>query len=293
MPARRPPDPFAPFEWRVAHGRQIELGARSVIMGVVNVTPDSFSDGGLFVDTARAVEQAHRLVQEGAAIIDIGGESTRPGAADTDAAEEQARVLPVIEALASADGTLISIDTWRADTARRAIEAGAHIVNDIKGLRGDTLLAGVIAEHRAGCIIMHNGRGSEALSDVVADQRRLLEEGLSIAARAGIEREAIILDPGFGFAKDAGYNLELLARIGELTELDAPLLIGTSRKRFIGHATGREAGERDIGTAATSVVARLKGGAIFRVHDARANKDALAIADAVIEAERSSGEAKA
>ena len=286
-------DPFAPFVWRIAHGRTLELGPRAVIMGVINVTPDSFSDGGLFCDTARAVEQALRLVEEGAAIIDIGGESTRPGAGETDAAEEQARVLPVIEALAGAAGPVISIDTWRAETARLAIEAGAHIVNDVKGLRGDPQLAGTVAAHEAGCIIMHNGRGLERLDDVIEDQRVLLEEGLSIARKAGIADEAILLDPGFGFAKDAGHNLELLARVGELNALGAPLLIGTSRKRFIGHATGRDAEDRDIGTAATSVVARLKGGAVFRVHDARANKDALAIADAVIQADRDRGVAVA
>lgn len=277
-------DPFAPFRWRLAHGREIELGPRAVIMGVVNVTPDSFSDGGLFADTQAAVDQAGRLSEEGAAIIDIGGESTRPGAAETSAAQEQDRIMPVIEAVAAkGEGAIVSVDTWRAETARMAVAAGAHIVNDIKGLRGDPGLAPVVAETGAGCVAMHNGRGLPQLDDVVEDQYVLLEEALDIARRAGIDRQSLLLDPGFGFAKDAEYNLVLLARLGELHALARPMLIGTSRKRFIGHVTGREAAERDIGTAATSVVARLKGGAVFRVHDVAANRDALAVADAMIE----------
>lgn len=273
-------------KWKLAHGRHLSLGPRAVVMGVLNVTPDSFSDGGSFVALDRAVEQARRMASEGAAIIDIGGESTRPGADPVSAAQEQARVVPVIEALAGEPDLLISVDTYREETARLAIAAGAHIVNDVWGLQREPAIARLAAETGAGLVIMHTGREREKLSDVIADQFAFLGRSLEIAREAGVEDDQIVLDPGFGFAKNADENLELMARFSELATLNFPLLAGTSRKRFIGHVTGRDAEDRDAGTAATSAILRLKGAALFRVHNVAINMDALAFADAMLARER-------
>ncbi len=272
-----------PTVWKLAREREIVLGPRAVIMGILNVTPDSFSDGGRFVDVAAAIAHAHRMAGEGAQIIDVGGESTRPGADPVSASEEQDRILPVIEAL-SGEGLIVSVDTWRAETAAAALAAGAHIVNDVHGLQRDPAIADVAAMGRAGLVIMHTGRDREKQADVIADQRTFLSRSLEIAREAGVEAERIMLDPGFGFAKDERENIELIARFGELQALGWPWLIGTSRKRFIGAITGREAAERDAGTAATSVVLRLAGAAVFRVHDVAINADALAMADAILAA---------
>lgn len=275
---------FAPVVWPLAHGRSIELGPKAAIMGVLNVTPDSFSDGGRFEKIEAALAQARRMTAEGAAIVDVGGESTRPGAAKVDASEEQRRILPVIEALAREGKALISVDTWRAETARLAVAAGAHIVNDVWGLQREPDIARVAAETGAGLVVMHTGREREKLADPIADQVAFLSKSLAIAREAGVADAAILLDPGFGFAKEtAADNLALMARLGELHALGRPLLVGTSRKRFIGAVTGREAADaRDAGTAATSVILRLQGAAVFRVHDVATNADALAFADAMI-----------
>ena len=274
---------FDLVSWPLAHGRALELGRKSVIMGVLNVTPDSFSDGGLFLRVEDALEQARRMIGEGAGIIDIGGESTRPGAAVVDAAEEQRRILPVIEALAADGAALISVDTYRAETARAAIRAGAHILNDVWGLQREPEIARVAAETGAGLVVMHTGREREKLPDPIEDQNAFLSASLAIARAAGVAQDRIVLDPGFGFAKEtADENLDLMARFSELHALGRPLLVGTSRKRFIGAVTGRSAPEaRDIGTAATSAILRLQGAVIFRVHDVAANADALAVADAM------------
>jgi dihydropteroate synthase len=275
--------PFQPTEWRLAHGRHVTLGTRAIIMGVLNVTPDSFSDGGAFLDFAAALAQARRMIGEGAVIIDVGGESTRPGAQPISAADEQARVLPVIDALTRDGDALISIDTYRAETARLALEAGAHIVNDVWGLRREPEVAAVAAETGAGLVIMHTGRAREKRPDVIDDQHFFLGGSLDIAKAAGVERDRIVLDPGFGFNKEtAEENFELMARFEELHRLGFPLMAGTSRKRFIGVATGREPHARGPGTAATSAILRLKGAALFRVHDVAINRDALAVADAML-----------
>ena len=254
-----------------------------MVVGVLNVTPDSFSDGGLFDAPEAALAQARRMIGEGARIIDVGGESTRPGAAAISASEEQARILPVIEALARSGDVLISVDTYRAETARLAVAAGAHIVNDVWGLQREPDIARVAAETGAGLIIMHTGRDREKLPDVIADQFAFLERSLEVARRNGIADDRIVLDPGFGFAKEtAQENLELMARFSELHALGFPLMAGTSRKRFIGTVTGRDAADRAAGTAATSVILRLKGAHLFRVHDVAINVDALAMADAML-----------
>ncbi|MGL4196292.1 MAG: dihydropteroate synthase, partial [Allorhizobium sp.] len=231
--------------WRVGHGRSLDLSERGAIMAIVNVTPDSFSDGGLHADVEAAVAHALACVEEGAVILDIGGESTRPGAAEVTPEEEMARVVPVISALRQKTDALISIDTYRAATAQAAVEAGAHIINDVHGLQREPEIAAVAAAAGAGLCIMHTGRGREKLFDPIADQRHFLGLSLDIAARAGVARETIVLDPGFGFAKETTEeNMDLMIRFEELHDFGLPLLAGTSRKRFLGALTGREARDR-------------------------------------------------
>ena len=278
--------PFDPFDWRLAHGRHLELGPRGLLMAIVNVTPDSFSDGGRFDSADRAVARAILCLEDGADIVDIGGASTRPDAAPVTAAEEQDRILPVIEALAGATDAIISVDTYRAETARLAVAAGAHIVNDVHGLQREPGIARVAAGTGAGLCIMHTGRDRQKLPDVVEDQYLFLGRSLEIAREAGVPREAMVLDPGFGFAKDTEENLELMARFGELFGYELPILAGTSRKRFVGAVTGRDADARDVGTAATTALLRVGGAAVFRVHDVAINRDALAMADAMLAARR-------
>ncbi|MFN3318166.1 MAG: dihydropteroate synthase [Allorhizobium sp.] len=273
--------------WRVGHGRSLDLSERGAIMAIVNVTPDSFSDGGLHADVEVAVAHALACVEEGAVILDIGGESTRPGAAEVTPEEEMTRVVPVISALRQKTDALISIDTYRAATAQAAVEAGAHIINDVHGLQREPEIAAVAAAAGAGICIMHTGRGREKLADPIADQRHFLGLSLDIAAHAGVARETIVLDPGFGFAKETTEeNLDLMIRFAELHDFRLPLLTGTSRKRFLGALTGREARDRDAATAATTVALRLKGASVFRVHNVAINRDALVIADAMLSAER-------
>lgn len=254
-------------------------------MGVLNVTPDSFSDGGRHADHAAAVSHAERMIAEGADIIDIGGESTRPGAEPVSAEAEQARILPVIAQLAARGDIILSVDTYRAETARRAVAAGAHIVNDVWGLQRDPAIARVAAETGAGLVIMHTGRDRDRLPDVIEDQRLFLGRSLEIAAGAGVAPEQIALDPGFGFAKTPDENLALIARFAELRAFGYPLVAGTSRKRFIGAVTGRDGDLRDQGTAATSAILRLRGADVLRVHAVAINRDAVAMADAVLASE--------
>ncbi len=268
--------------WSLAHGRDLALGERAVVMGILNVTPDSFSDGGRFDRPGAALAHAQRMLEEGADIIDIGGESTRPGAEPVTAADEQRRILPVIEQVARLSGAIVSVDTYRAETARLAIDAGAHIVNDVWGLSKDIAIASLAASTGAGLVIMHTGREREKRADVIEDQKAFLGGSLKAAADAGVKESQTVLDPGFGFGKDADENLALMARFEELRDLGYPQLVGTSRKRFIGSVTGRDGDERDIGTAATSVALRMKGAAIFRVHNVAMNRAALDMADAVL-----------
>ncbi len=268
--------------WHLAHGRTLGLGPRCLVMGILNVTPDSFSDGGRFADRASALAQARRMIGEGADIVDVGGESTRPGADPLSPEEEQARVLPVIEDLAAESEIVISVDTYRAETARRALQAGAHIVNDVHGLQKDEKIASLAAEWGAGLAVMHTGRDRKKLADPIDDQIHFLTRSLKIARSAKVEDNRIVLDPGFGFAKNAVENLAIVARFEELRQLGFPFLVGTSRKRFVGSVTGRDGDVRDIGTAATSAILRMKGADIVRVHNVAVNIDAVRMADAVL-----------
>jgi dihydropteroate synthase len=259
-----------------------------VIMGIVNVTPDSFSDGGLFLDAGAAVEHGRALAAEGAAVLDVGGESTRPGAEPVPAEEERERVVPVIERLAAdAAAARISVDTTKAAVARAALDAGASIVNDVSAFRFDPELAGVVAEGGAGCCLMHmlgeprTMQEDPRYGDVVSEVKAFLEERLAFAVAEGVPEEHVWLDPGIGFGKTVEHNLELLRRLGEIVAIGRPVVVGTSRKSFLGKlAGGRDEGQRLPGTIATNVLALERGASVFRVHDVAQNRDALAVAAA-------------
>lgn len=278
-------NPFAARQWQLGGGNMLTLGPKGLLVGVLNVTPDSFSDGGDNLDPEAAVRSATEMAAEGAAILDIGAESTRPGAAPIDGAQERARLMPVLEAVRAAlPDVPVSVDTYRAETAHAALEAGAQIVNDVWGLQRDPWIANLAAETGAGLIVMHTGRERDVLADPIEDQHAFLSRSIEIALAAGVRDAQIVLDPGFGFAKDPAHNAALMARFGELHALGYPLLVGTSRKRFLGHFTGREAHGRDVATAATTALLRAAGAALFRVHDVAMNADALAMADAMVAA---------
>ena len=268
-------------------GKTLTLGRRTHVMGILNVTPDSFSDGGCYLDVQRAVDHAKLMVSEGATLVDIGGESSRPGASSVSAAEELARVIPVISAVADTIDVLISVDTSKADVAREALEAGAHIVNDITALRGDVEMASVVARMEAGLILMHmkgtprTMQQAPQYEDVVHDVRSSLGESIKIAEAQGVAAERIIIDPGIGFGKTTEHNLELLKRLAEFQSLNKPLLIGTSRKSFIGNVLELPVTERVEGTAATVCWAIAHGADIVRVHDVKANVRAARMTDAL------------
>jgi dihydropteroate synthase len=257
------------------------------LMGVVNVTPDSFSDGGLYLDPGAAIRHGEELVADGAAILDVGGESTRPGAASVAVEEELRRVVPVVAGLAGL-GVEISVDTSKAAVAAAAIDAGATIVNDVTALRGDPEMARLVADTGVGVVLMHMAGDPRTMQvdprydDVVAEVRDFLAERLAAALAAGIEESKIWLDPGIGFGKTDRHNLELLRGIGELTVLGRLVLVGTSRKGFIGRADGSGAGDRLGGTIATSILAAAAGASVLRVHDVRELAEALKLADAVL-----------
>jgi dihydropteroate synthase len=257
-----------------------------LVMGVINVTPDSFSDGGLFLEADAAVDQGERLAGEGADLLDVGGESTRPGSEGVSAEEELRRVLPVVERLAGA-GHRISIDTAKAGVARAALDAGAAIVNDVTAFRREPELAGLVAERGAGCVLMHmlgeprTMQDDPRYDDVVSEVKAFLEERLAFAVGEGIAEERVWLDPGIGFGKTVEHNLELLRRLDEIVAIGRPVVVGTSRKSFLGKLTGgRDEGERLPGTIATNVIALERGASVFRVHDVAQVRDALAVAAA-------------
>ena len=258
-----------------------------LVMGVVNVTPDSFSDGGLWLDPDKAIAHGRQLLDEGAGILDVGGESTRPGAEPVTAEEEIRRTEPVVRALAEG-GATISIDTTKAEVAQRAIEAGATYVNDVSAFRFDPSLADVVAESGAQCCLMHmrgeprTMQDDPQYDDVVSEVKRHLEERLTEAVRRGIQEDKIHLDPGIGFGKTLDHNLELLRRLDEIVALGRPVVIGTSRKSFLGRLTGREVHDRVAATVATNVLAYEKGARIFRVHDVAPTRDALVVTAATM-----------
>jgi dihydropteroate synthase len=256
------------------------------LMGVVNVTPDSFSDGGQYLDPAAAVRHGEKLARDGAVILDVGGESTRPGAVEVDEAEELRRVEPVVRALAG--GTTVSIDTSKLTVAEAALDAGASIVNDVTAFKRDPEMAGLCAERGVGAVLMHMPGNPRTMQedprydDVVDDVRAFLAERIEYAVGEGIAAERIWVDPGIGFGKTLEHNLELLRRLGELRELGRPLVVGTSRKSFIGKVDGSDVEDRIGGSIATSVLAAAEGADVLRVHDVAEMAQALAVADAVL-----------
>jgi dihydropteroate synthase len=263
------------------------------LMGIVNVTPDSFSDGGRYLSAREAIEHGRSLVAEGARIVDIGGESTRPGAEPVEAAQELRRVQPVVEGLAAADwGSArpqISIDTSKALVARASLQAGASLVNDVSALRGDRQMAAVIAETGAECCLMHMRGDPRTMQqdprydDVVDDVKAFLAERLEFAVRAGIAEDRVLLDPGIGFGKTLDHNLQLLARLDEIVALGRPVVVGTSRKAFLGRIGGDADGPRRLaGTIASNVLALERGASVFRVHEVAPVREALAVAAATL-----------
>ncbi len=260
---------------------RIDLG-RPVVMGVLNVTPDSFSDGGLYLDPSAALDHAARLVEEGAAIVDIGGESTRPGAARVPAGEESRRVIPVVQRLAATLRVPVSVDTRKPEVMREALAAGAAMVNDVSALQAPGALEAVVASDAAICLMHMQGdpatmQASPRYADVVAEVREFLRARVAACAAAGIARERIAVDPGFGFGKTLDHNLALLAGLADLAADGIPVLAGLSRKRMIGALTGGAEGDRLAGSLAAAVVAAINGARIIRAHDVRPTVDALAV----------------
>jgi dihydropteroate synthase len=255
-------------------GRSLALGERTLVMGIINVTPDSFSDGGVLLDAERAVDAGVRMEAEGADLLDVGGESTRPGAQALSEAEERSRVLPVIEALLKRVSIPVSVDTYKAGVADAALSAGASMVNDISGLRYDPALGPVVARHGAPLVLMHTrGRSHDmyqhaSYHDLVGEVLDELRESLAFATGAGVARDHLLIDPGLGFAKEAPHSYEVLARLSEFSELGRPILVGPSRKSFLAKAVGRTvpAQERDWATSAAVAACVLAGAHIVRVH---------------------------
>ncbi|WP_025323138.1 dihydropteroate synthase [Deferrisoma camini] len=270
------------FRW---HGGVLRLDGRPLVMGILNVTPDSFSDGGDYFDREAALDRALQMVEEGADLLDVGGESTRPGAPPVPLEEEERRVVPVIEHLAHRVGVPISVDTYKAGVARRAVEAGAALVNDVSGLRMDPAMAGTVAGLGAGLVVMHmrgdprTMQSDTRYADLVGEIFRALEESVDRAVEAGVDRARVWVDPGIGFGKSAEQNLVLLRRLAEFRSLGCPVLVGASRKSFIGRTLGIEdPKDRLEGSLAAAVVAVWNGARILRVHDVRATRRAADLA---------------
>ncbi|MFY2563077.1 dihydropteroate synthase, partial [Corallococcus terminator] len=269
--------------------RTFEWGSRTYVMGVVNVTPDSFSDGGRYLSAEAAIEHGLAMADAGADLLDVGGESTRPGSQPVTAEQEVARVLPVVEGLRARTSVPLSVDTTKAAVARAVLKAGAHLVNDITGFRSDPELAHAVAEANAACCLMHiqgtpdTMQRAPGYEDLVEEVLDFLDASVAMATSAGVTRERILLDPGIGFGKTFDHNLYLLRRLGELRVSGLPLLVGTSRKGFLGALTGgKPAGERLAATLGSVAAMAVLGGAdVVRVHDVAEARDALAVADAI------------
>ncbi len=260
----------------------LEFGKRTYIMGILNVTPDSFSDGGDFTDLEEAIHHAKEMVSDGADIIDIGGESTRPGAAFVNSEVELERVLPVLKRLVKEIKVPISVDTYKASVARKVLEAGAHIINDIWGLQKDPEIANVIAEYEVPVIIMHNRIDTEYKNDIMEEIVTFFNQSISIALNAGIKANNIILDPGIGFGKTLEQNIIVMKRLGELNDLGYPILLGTSRKSLIGKTLNLPPKERVEGTLATTTMGIIQGIDIVRVHDIKENIRVAKFTDKII-----------
>ena len=278
------------FRIALPNGAALELGRRTLVVGVVNVTPDSFSDSGLHYKVEHAVERALQMQADGADIIEVGGESTRPGSARISAADELARIAPVLKELGKQLRTPIAVDTYKSEVARAALDLGASLINDVSALRFDSGIADVVAQARAALVLMHM-RGEPATMqklppsrDIFADIQADLNAALQLAEARGVGRGQIILDPGIGFGKTAEQNLAILNHLDRFEPFNLPLMIGTSRKRFIGMLTGRAEGERVYGTAATVAAAILRGAHLVRVHDVREIVDVVRVTDAILAA---------
>ncbi|MEZ3468468.1 MAG: dihydropteroate synthase [Schaedlerella sp.] len=262
-------------------GKSFDIGHRTYIMGILNVTPDSFSDGGRFQDMDAALRHAQEMIRDGADILDVGGESTRPGHVQVSEEEEIRRVVPVIRSLKEQFDIPVSIDTYKSKVARAALDAGADLVNDIWGLKYDRELAGVIAEYGVPCCLMHNREKAE-YKDFIPEVLDDLRESLRLAEAAGISREQIILDPGIGFGKTCEMNLEMLKHLEDLNSLGYPILLGTSRKSVIGLTLDLPADQREEGTLVTTVLGIKSGCSFVRVHDVKANARAVKMTEAIL-----------
>lgn len=261
--------------------KYFDFAKQGYIMGILNVTPDSFSDGGKFHGVEKAMVQVRRMIEEGVDLIDIGGESTRPGHVPVSAEEEKKRILPVIEAIRKESDVPLSVDTFKADTLEAALEAGANMANDVWGFMEDPRMAEVVKAYDVPVILMHNKKNNHYVH-LMEDMKRELGMSIERALKTGIGEEKIVIDPGLGFALDYEKDLTVLHRLDALKELGFPILLGASKKRFIGHATGvKEPSLRTIGTVATTVVGYTKGARIFRVHDVKENKEALRMVMAI------------
>ncbi len=281
----------AQLQWR-CRDRLFSLGKRTLIMGVLNVTPDSFSDGGAYIDPDRAIRRAFEMLDEGADIIDVGGESSRPGSERVSLAEELRRVIPVVSALAQAGRGAISVDTMKADVARRSLDAGAHIINDITGLTHDPAMVEVVRAAGAGVVIMHmqgeprTMQLRPAYADVTREVVAYLRDRLAVAVRHGVDATSVALDPGIGFGKTVEHNLQLLRDLPLLLELGRPILVGISRKSFLGAITGREnPSDRLASGVAAMAVARMNGAHIVRVHDVKEACDGARVVDRITRVE--------
>ena len=263
-------------------GYNLPLGKKSYLMGILNITPDSFSDGGNYRALEKAVVHARTMVDEGADIIDVGGESNRPGHQPIDDKEELARVIPVIERLLNEIDVPLSIDTNKPLVAQKVLELGVHIVNDIWGLQKENEMASIIAHYQVPVVIMHNQRHNNYPADIIDCIKTFLVQSIEIGLKAGIKEENIILDPGIGFGKNFEQNLLVVSRLQELKELGFPLLLGASRKSMLGHILDLPSQERVEGTIATSVLGAVHGVDIFRVHDVKENYRALKVADMIL-----------
>jgi dihydropteroate synthase len=261
---------------------ELNLGTRTFIMGILNITPDSFSDGGEFNDVDAAIKHALDMVKEGVDIIDVGGESTRPGAVEVDADEEIRRVLPVVKRLVKEVDLPISVDTYKSKVAEEVLKAGAHIINDVWGLQSDPDIATVAAKYDVPVIVMHNQKGIEYKKDILEEICDFFKKSIDIALKAGVKKENIILDPGIGFGKTPKQNMIVMSRLGELNDLGYPILLGTSRKSMIGKILDLPPKERVEGTVATTVMGIVQGVDIVRVHDIKENLRAAKVTDAIV-----------